>query len=194
MWVSDVMTSPAVSVSPATTVRTALRLLDEHKVTSLPVVDVYGKVVGVVSEADLVRESLLPDQRSHMIWQELPEHPPGRCVADVMTKHPVTVHAGDDLAQAVELLTSTAVKSLPVLEGSHLVGMVSRRDVVHLLARDDTRIEAEVSELFRADEVDWLADVCDGVVTVSGPTDASERRLAEALVGSVAGVVGIRIE
>jgi CBS domain-containing protein len=194
MWVSDVMTSPVVSVSPATTVRTALRLLDEHKVTSLPVVDVYGKVVGVVSEADLVRESVLPDQRSHMIWQELPQHPPAKCVADVMTKHPVTVHAGDDLANAVELLTTTAVKSLPVLEGSHLVGMVSRRDVVHLLARDDTRIEAEISELFRADEVDWMADVCDGVVTVSGPKDAGERRLAEALVGSVAGVVGIRIE
>ncbi|MGZ4436231.1 MAG: CBS domain-containing protein [Nocardioides sp.] len=194
MWVRDVMSSPVVTVSPQTSVRTALRLLDEHKVTSLPVVDVYGRVIGVVSEADLVRESVLPDQRRRIMWQEMTERPPARIVEDVMTGHPVTADAGDDLAAVVELLTTTTVKSVPVLDRGHLVGMLSRRDVVHLLARDDERIEAEVSELFRADGVDWMADVCDGVVTVSGPGDPGERRLAQALAGSVAGVVGIRVE
>lgn len=194
MWVRDVMSSPVVTVSPQTSVRTALRLLDQHKVTSLPVVDVYGRVVGVVSEADLVRETLLPDQRHRIMWQELAERPAARIVEDVMSGHPVTAQAEDDLAQAVEMLTTTTVKSLPVMEHGHLVGMLSRRDVVHMLAREDDRIEAEVAELFRADGVDWMADVHDGVVTVSGPGDASERRLAQALAGSVAGVVGIRVE
>lgn len=193
MWVRDVMSAPVVTVTPEITVRAALRMLDQHKVTSLPVVDDRGVLVGIVSEADLVREELLPDQRSRILRPEVAEEPQARRVGDVMTGHPVTVGTDDDLADAVEMLTTTTVKSLPVLEHGDVVGMLSRRDVVHLLARGDERIEAEICELFRADGVDWLADVADGVVTVSGPVDEPERRLAQALVGSVAGVVGIKV-
>jgi CBS domain-containing protein len=194
MWVRDAMTTPAITVTECTSVRAALKLLDEHRVTSLPVVDEEGRLVGIVSEADLVRDALLHDQRSHMIPTEVRETPPPRHVADVMTAHPVTAVESDDLAEAVELLTSTTVKSVPVLREGRVVGVLSRRDVVHLLARDDERIEAEVAELFRADGMDWLADVEEGVVRVSGPVDEPQRRLAQALAGSVAGVVAVRID
>jgi CBS domain-containing protein len=194
MWVRDAMSTPAITVGEETSVRAALKLLDEHCVTSLPVVDEEGRVVGIVSEADLVRDALLPDPRTRLIPQEVRETAPPRKVAEVMTRHPVTVTEHDDLAEAVELLTSTAVKSVPVLAEGRLVGVLSRRDVVHLLAREDERIEAEISELFRADGVDWLAEVSDGVVRVSGPADEKQRRLAQALAGSVAGVVAIRID
>lgn len=194
MWVRDAMSTPAITVTERTTVRAALKLLDEHCVTSLPVLDEEGRVAGIVSEADLVRDALLPDQRTQMTPRDYRETPPPREVGDVMTRHPVTVTERDDLAEAVELLTTTAVKSVPVLAEGRLVGVLSRKDVVHLLARDDERIEAEVSELFRADGLDWLADVSEGTVRVSGPVDEQQRRLAQALAGSVAGVVAIRVE
>ena len=194
MWVRDAMTTPPITVTERTTARAALKLLDEHRVSSMPVLDDDGRLVGVVSEADLVRDVLLHDQRSHMIPPGVRDMPPPREVADVMTSHPVTVTECDDLAEAVELLTTTNVKSVPVLREGRVVGVLSRRDVVHLLARDDERIEAEVSELFRADGVDWLADVEEGVVRVSGPVDEPQRRLAQALAGSVAGVVAVRVD
>ncbi len=193
MLVREVMSSPVVSTTAEASVREAVRLLDEHGITSMPVLDRGGRLVGVVSEADLVREVLRPDPRAHMM-------PPGRAgtlaasrVEEVMTTFPVTVHPDDDLAEAVDLLTSTSVKSVPVVVDGVVAGMLSRRDVVHLLARSDDRIETEVTELFRADGVDWLADVRDGTVDVTGPAGEAERRLATALAGSVPGVVAVRV-
>lgn len=193
MLVREVMSSPVVSTTSGTSVREAVRLLDEHRITSMPVLDDSGRLVGVVSEADLVREVLRPDPRAHMM-------PPGRAttavatrVDEVMTTFPLTVHPDEDLAEAVDLLTSTSVKSVPVVADGVVVGVLSRRDVVHLLARSDERIEAEVVELFRADGVDWLADVVDGTVHVTGPATEPERRLAAALAGSVPGVVAVRV-
>lgn len=194
MWVREAMTSPVVTVTEDMSVRAALKLLDRHRVTSLPVVDDAGRVVGIVSEADLVRDAVLRDQRKRIIPQDVTDTPPPRRVGDVMTAHPVTVTGTDDLADAVELLTTTTVKSLPVLEEGHVVGVLSRRDVVHLLAREDERIEADVVELFRAEDVDWLVDVDEGVVRVNGPADEPERRLAQALAGSVTGVVAVRVD
>jgi osmotically-inducible protein OsmY len=71
--------------------------------------------------------------------------------------------------------------------------MVSRRDVVHLLARDDERIEQQVDELYREAGVDWLVRVDDGTVTVEGPDDRSSRAIAISLASTVAGVTDVRI-
>ncbi|MGH3355943.1 MAG: CBS domain-containing protein [Nocardioidaceae bacterium] len=191
MLVREVMSTPAVTVSDRTSLRAALRMLDEHNITAMPVVDDRGGIIGVVSEADLVRDSVLPDGRAHMIPVHLSRSTPPRRVADVMTTSALTVTGGSDLADAVELMTSTMVKSLPVVDTGRVVGVVSRRDVVHLLARVDDRIQAEVADLLRSEGTDWLADVDDGVVRVSGPADQHERRIAEVLAGCVAGVVAI---
>jgi hypothetical protein len=115
-------------------------------------------------------------------------------VSEVMNRHPVAVRGDADLSEAVELMTSTAIKSLPVVDGRGcVVGMLSRRDVVHLLARDDERIERQVDELYRAAGVDWLVRVEDGTVTVEGPDDRSSRAIATSLAATVAGVTDVRI-
>ncbi|HJR37415.1 MAG TPA: CBS domain-containing protein, partial [Nocardioidaceae bacterium] len=67
MIVKDVMTSPAITVDAGTTVKNALRLLDRYRVTSLPVTDAQGQVVGIVSEADLLRDLVRKDTRTHML-------------------------------------------------------------------------------------------------------------------------------
>ena len=195
MLVREVMTPRPVTVHPGTESKTALRLLDRHAVTSMAVVDGESRIVGVVSEADLIREALPPDPRAHMIPpSEDPRPTRPHTVGEVMNRHPVAVTADADLSEAVALMTSTAVKSLPVVDGrGRVVGMVSRRDVVHLLARDDERIEREVDELFREAGVDWLVRVDDGEVTVEGPGDRSSRAIATSLAATVAGVTGVRI-
>jgi CBS domain-containing protein len=194
MLVRELMTRQPVVTSPRTRTKVALRLLDQHLITSMAVVDAENRIVGVVSEADLVRASApLPDARAHMIPSHGDPHLGGpQTVGDVMNRHPVVVHAETDVAEAVELMTSTAVKSLPVVdERRRVIGMLSRRDVVHLLARDDDRVEREVDELFREAGVDWLVRVQDGLVNVEGPQDAQARALAESLAASVPGVVGV---
>ena len=195
MLVREVMTPHPVTVHPGTETKTALRLLDEHAVTSMAVVDGDSRIVGVVGEADLVREALPHDPRAHMLPPaEDPRPARPHTVGEVMNRHPVAVHGDTDLSDAVELMTSTAVKSLPVVDGRRrVVGMVSRRDVVHLLATDDQRIERQVDELYREAGLDWLVRVDDGTVTVAGPDDRSSRAIAISLASTVAGVTDVRI-
>ncbi|RYP89072.1 CBS domain-containing protein [Nocardioides guangzhouensis] len=192
MLVREVMTAPAVTVSERATVKEAIGLLDRHDVAALPVVDTNGFLVGVVSEADVIREMVVPDPRVHELPVRLTTAPFLARVADVMSNHPLTVTGDTELAKAADLLTSTVVKSLPVVDHGKVVGIVSRRDIVRLLSRQDERIEAEIDELIRQDGRDWMVEVADGIVTVEGPVDVSEERLAEVLVSSVPGVIGLR--
>ena len=112
---------------------------------------------------------------------------PGR-VDEVMSRHPVTVEPESDVADAVELMMSNGVKSLPVVEHGRVVGVFSRRDVVHVLARPDDAVQEEVGELFRELGRDWLLNVHDGGVEVEGPETAAEIRLAEVVAATVPGV------
>lgn len=194
MLVREVMTRWPVSVRPSTSTKEALRLLDDHSITSLPVVHADGRIVGVVSEADLMRDALPHDPRAHMIPHEggTPRHPTQ--VDEVMNHHPVTVQGDSDLAEVVDLMTSTSVKSLPVVDrGLHVIGMVSRRDIVHMLARADERVQREVGELFRNLGVDWMVEVHDGAVTVEGPQGDKARALAETAAATVPGVMSVTV-
>lgn len=193
MLVREVMSAPAITVSAQTLTRSALKMLDEYGITAMPVVDPNGGIVGVVSEADLVRDEILPDPRSHMNPISVTEWGPPQRVGDVMSTHALTVSSGTDLADAVDLMTSTVVKSLPVVDDGRVVGVISRRDVVHVLARRDDAIRAELEDLVRGESAQWLVEVTDGVVHILGPADYHERRIAEVLAGSVAGVVAVRV-
>ena len=192
MLVREVMTAPAVTVSERATVKEAISLLDRHDIAALPVLDARGQLVGVVSEADVIRETVLPDPRVRDLPVRLTTTPVLARVADVMSNHPLTVTGGTELATAADLLTSTVVKSLPVVEHGRVVGMLSRRDIIRVLARQDDRIEADLDELIRQDGQDWMVQVADGIVTVEGPATDAEERLAEVLVCSVPGVIGLR--
>jgi CBS domain-containing protein len=194
MIVRELMTSNPKTVRPDTTVKEALRVLDEHNVTSLPVVDGAGHIVGVVSEADLIRDLVAPDNRLHAAPVEPENYDRPRYVDDVMTAHPVTVRPDTDLATAVDLATTTGVKSLPVVEGDRVVGMLSRRDVVRMLARSDQQLEGEVDALLLwAGLRDWLVDVHDGIAEITGPPDGGQRVVARVIAGSVPGVVEVRV-
>lgn len=191
MLVRDVMTTAVVTARPEQRVKQAIQLLHEHQVTALPVVDDAGHLVGVLSEADVLRGALLPDRRT----RELPVHTDGRTspllVEDVMTTQPISVAADADLAAAAAVLVDTQVKSLPVVDGDRVVGVVSRRDVIAVLARSDALIETELGELLRAAEIELAVEVVDGVARLDGATEVHAREIARVLAGTVPGVVGI---
>jgi CBS domain-containing protein len=107
----DVMTTSVVSVSPNETVDEAARLLTFHDISGLPVCD-NGRVLGVVSEADLIGKS-------------------GSTVGEVMTAPAVTVSESTGLEQVAEMLTQQRIRRLPVIDSQgNLAGVVSRRDVL----------------------------------------------------------------
>ena len=195
MRIRDVMSSPVVSVTPETTVKEAALLLVERGFNALPVID-GDELVGIVTEADLVPLESRPDPRSHMLPVPADSAPLPHTVHEVMTRDVITLRAEEDAAQAAQLMLRRRLRSIPITARGRLVGMVTRRDLLRLLARHDDDIRRELMALL-ADE---LPDACvkvavaDGVVTLGfrswlGPRD---RRIAELLAGTVPGVRQVR--
>ena len=127
MLVRDLMTSPAVIIRPDAEAVEAARLLDRLNLTSLPVVDHDLRLVGIISEADLITWLATPPGTSAA----------GPCVRDLMTRRVLTAAADEDVSQVVSLMSETILKSLPVLLRGRVVGMVSRRDIVRAIAHGE---------------------------------------------------------
>lgn len=195
MLVREVMTTEPITVRVETSVREALGLLDQHSITSLPVVADDSVVVGVLSEADLLVGRLLHDDRSSILPRTAETRGTADSVGAVMSRRPVTVTEGTDLADVARIMSSTGFKSMPVVDSSgRLVGVVSRRDIVRTLARSDADIEHDLTDLFRTLDVDWMARVHDGRVRISGATDDKARSLAHAVASTVAGVLHVSFD
>lgn len=196
MLVRDVMTRDPITVTRRTSIREALRVLADHGISALPVVDASGRMYGIASEADLIAETVVPDPRAHERPIEItPVHPP-RFVDEVCTRSVVTVRPADDVALAVDLMGSTGAKSLPVVDDDwQLLGIVSRSDVVAALARTDAVVAADIQAVLEScGRGDWLVEVEDGSVHISGPTGTAERSLAHVVAHTVPGVVDVRID
>lgn len=195
MLVRDVMTEKPVTVHPDTKIKDAATILAARAITAMPVVDDAGRLCGVLSEADVIRDAFVSDPRGHLM--PLPEQHslPVQVVSEVMTPRAISVHPSTDAAEAAELMTSTAVKSLPVLDDcGRLVGVVSRSDLVSVRARGDGVIEREVNSLLVSlGHHDWTVEVNDGAVRIDGPEDPTDRSLAEIAATSVAGVVLVKV-
>ncbi len=192
MLAREIMTSPAITTTPDLTVKEAIRTLDRHEITALPVVDERHRLVGIVSEADLIRGELVSDPRAHARTADdgLEESP--KAVADVMTTGVLAVHESTDAADIARLMLDTGVKSIPVVHGQRVVGIVSRRDLIRVLAVSDDRIEDEIHRLFAEAGLDgWTATVTDGHVELSGNGLDRDARVAAILARTVAGVSGV---
>jgi len=191
MLVREVMTSPAVTVTGGTPLKEAIRLLDEHQITAMPVIDHAGRLVGVVSEADVLRDTVPADRRAHERLVAISGPTVCLAVTDVMTHLPISVSPDVDVAEAVDVLVNTQVKSLPVVHQGRVVGIVSRRDVIAVLARNDVLIEAEIDDELRGAGVECTVDVSDGVVRLSDAASPEAARIATVIASRVPGVVGV---
>jgi CBS-domain-containing membrane protein len=193
MLIRELMTAPAVTITNDTAIADALRLLDQHKITTLPVIDRHGSFLGVVSEADLVANAAQLDDRVYLSAVRVSSVSPLRRVEEVMTRLAVSVHSDDEIEVAVDLMTATTLKSLPVVDNGRVAGVISRSDIIHLLANWDDRVHGDVADLLHEEFPEWAVEVHDGVVTVTGPADERQRRLAEILAGTVRGVVAVQV-
>ena len=206
MKVSDVMTVDVVSVAPDTGLKAAARKMVEFGVSGLPVIDDTGKLVGIITEADFVKQEAGRSQFRYRrlldaVFGERETRPQGDTVADAMTRQPLTVDENARLAEAAREMSDRGVKRLPVVDGNdHLLGIVSRADIVAAYVRPDDVIEDQI----RLDVIERIlmiegheldVSVEEGVVHVAGTVPTrTDARLLEELVGRLEGVVRVEAE
>ncbi|WP_328649630.1 CBS domain-containing protein [Amycolatopsis sp. NBC_00348] len=196
MQARDIMSSPVVTVTPEMTVKYAANLLSAHGFTALPVLGGDGGLVGVVTEADLVRDRFPRDARYRAGPDERPAAPPSGTVGGVMTTPAVGMDAGTDVVDLVRVLLEDRIRSMPIVDGAHVVGVVTRRDLVRALARDDTVISADVRHQLSiyGGPRRWTVEVHDGAVeVVDAFDDETDRHVATVLAQAVPGVTAVRV-
>ncbi|MDX2530942.1 MULTISPECIES: CBS domain-containing protein [Streptomyces] len=200
--VSDVMTHTVAAIGRGASFKEIVRMMHDWKVSALPVLEGEGRVVGVVSEADLLPKEEFRDSDPDRYTQlrRLSDLAKAGAVTagELMTSPALTVHADATLAQAARALARAKVKRLPVVdELGMLQGIVSRADLLKVFLRDDEEIAEEVrrevvSYLFPAPASAVRVTVGDGVVTLSGRIrDTSLVPVAARLVRAVEGVVNV---
>ena len=195
MRAKDAMTSPAITVTPETRCKDAAARLVRHRISALPVVDESGRLAGLVSEADLLSLEATPDPRSAATPLPARAMPLPRTVDEVMTREVYTVDEDTDLGTVAQRMLEANVKRFPVVRGDRVVGIVSRHDLVRVIARADADLAAGVHKLLSDEGVRLTAmgvTVHDGVVELTGDGDRQTLRLAEILARSVPGVLDVR--
>ncbi|GAA2961441.1 CBS domain-containing protein [Kitasatospora cinereorecta] len=199
--VSDLMTHTAVAVGSGASYKDIVQLMDQWKVSALPVLAGEGRVVGVVSEADLLaKEGDRPDGPSTPADRPFVDAAKaGALYAEQLMSSPaITVHADAPIAEAARIMARRHVKRLPVVDGVGLLeGVISRSDLLKVFLRSDDDIETEAAAVVAGLPVASGVDVrvADGVVTMGG--DLSDRSLVPLLaraVRAVEGVVDVRVD
>jgi CBS domain-containing protein len=198
-YVKDVMTTDVVAVRIDTSYRDLAAQLRTHRVSGFPVVDDDGKVVGVVSESDLLTAGTPGSghRAFHRHHQDPPAAPPA--AADLMTHPAVTIGSEEPVRRAAALMSAGKLRRLPVVDhGGRLVGILSRADVLSVFARPDEEIRREVTrdviaDGFFLDPSPFTVTVKDGIVTLAGPLGSVilGRNIIDQ-VGHLEGVVAVR--
>jgi CBS domain-containing protein len=211
MKAKEIMVRDVVAVSPTTPVREAARMMVDHRVSGLPVVDADGRVVGIVSEGDLIHRAETGTERRRSWWLEalagaeelardyVLSH--ARKVGDVMTRRVISAAEESELGQIAALMERHRVKRVPIVRDGRLVGIVSRADLVKAYLQVATRPAQALTDADIRSRLDavlahepWVdtallnVSVDEGVVELGGCVSSDEQRkalqvAAEALPG-----------
>ncbi|GGN84420.1 histidine kinase [Actinoplanes lobatus] len=186
MRVRDIMTSPVHFTWHDAPVECAAELMTTYEVTALPVLGADGRLVGMISEGDLLwhRVPAEPEADPGLHPDTEPTFRPGT-VVEVMSEYPVTTVPGADVADAAQAMLDHDVRSLPVVDGGAVVGVVSRRDILRSMVRDDLTLNGDVQA--RLDDYAgrpglWFAEVNAGVAVVTGRYPNEQQRRVVALL------------
>ena len=211
MRAHQIMTKAVITVSPETTILEAANIMLQRHVSGLPVIDAAGKLVGIISEGDLIRRPEIGTLKKRGRWLGVLTgpgklatdfvHEQGRKVGEVMTTSPLTITEDTALAEIADLMERNNVKRLPVTRGDALVGIVSRANLLQAVAslarevRDPTADDDHIrNRIFAAlEKQDWCpfglnVIVRDGIVHLSGViTDERSRQAAIVAAENVEG-------
>jgi CBS domain-containing protein len=223
MQACDVMTKSVVTISRTAPLEEAARLMIEHRISGIPVVDDHGTVIGIITEGDLLRRSETGTDRTQVGWLTR-LLAPGRMahdyvrahshrVEDVMTQDIVSARPDSSLGEVVAMMESRGVRRIPVIEHDRLIGIVSRADLIHALvqllpaaASAEARVVLEDADIHRRilrrmKEQPWAlprfisVTVTDGTVVLKGVvTDQREHRALQVLAETTPGVKALRDE
>jgi CBS domain-containing protein len=202
--VQNVMTADVASVMVDTPYAEVVSTLADRRVSALPVLDGFNRVVGVVSEADLLHKVEFIGEETEIRFFEWGTKKVNRAKAnaatagDLMTSPAVTIQPEVSLTVAAKRMEGEHIKRLPVLdEMGRLIGIVSRRDLLKMYLRPDSEVRDEVIEgvlrpLLSVDPLTAQVEVTDGVVTLNGEVDRkSTAQIAAHVTKRVPGVVQV---
>jgi CBS domain-containing protein len=191
MKVSDVMTEKVFTVTVDTPLKTVATRMLEYGVTGMPVV-IGERVLGVISETDILfKERTAPDRKGVVDWLvHYGEDPPvakldARTAGEAMTAPAVTIASGRSIADAATMMLDLGIDRLPVVDGGHLVGIVTRTDLVRAFTRGDEEIGREIRrggmlQRLWVDPEQLDVSVDQGNVVLAGEMDTED--LADSLV------------
>jgi len=195
MQARQIMTSPVLTVRPDTTVREAAMLLLGNRITAAPVLDDRADLVGIVSEADLVIDRFGHDPRNQ-VRPVRDESPGPQTVGEVMTTPVVALGPSADAADLAQTMLDSDIRSVPIVEGATVIGIVSRRDLLRTLVRDDDAIRADIIDRITDccdPDGNWDVQVTDGaVIIIVGDLD-DDGRAAIAVARTVPGVSSVHL-
>lgn len=202
MKVRDLMTTDAITTTPEAPLKEAARTMVREKVSGLPVLQ-DGKLVGIVTEGDFLRQEANRDQPYRLslleaLFGDGGAEPAVETVGEVMSEPVITITADATVSEAARVMSHRKVKRLPVVDDDgSLIGVISRADVVNAFTKPDEVIEDEVREdivrrlLFLEPDAVGV-DVKEGVVTLTGELEnRTEAHLLEELTRRIAGVVRV---
>jgi CBS domain-containing protein len=206
MKVKELMTREVVTIPPETSLKEVAATLAREGVSGLPVCDVDGRVLGVVSEGDILyKEQSRPDRRGGPLarlvdggWYAAAAKGAARTAGEAMTAPAVTIGPDRPVAAAARMMVERQVNRLPVVKDGQLFGIVTRADLVRAFTRSDDDVAAEIREhvLRRALWVEpgtIEVAVENGEVTLRGALESrSDVRLLSKLTARVPGVVTVR--
>lgn len=214
MKAGDIMTRSVITIDADSTVAQAAQRMLDHRISGMPVIDNGGRVIGIISEGDLLHRAETGTERRKSWWLGLMagassqaenftrEH--GRTVRDVMSANVISVDENADLSEVVHLMEGRRIKRVPVLKDRQVVGIVSRANLMRVLATlessaaapnaDDRTIRERVLQAYKGQS--WAPDfgenvvVKDGVVHLWGSVRTESQR--QALVVGARNVAGVR--
>ncbi|SRR6266508_4357339 len=201
MKARDVMVSPVITVKPSSSVQEAAKTLLENRISAVPVLDDAGKLVGILSEGDLMHRVETGTERRYSWWVRLvagdaslpadyiKAH--GRKVADVMTSNVITARPETPLEEIAILLERNAIKRVPIVKDGQLLGIVSRANLIQAVASAPRGPEVSLLDSAIRDKLlahlkaqPWAhtgllnVTVNDGVVNLWGMTSSELERKA----------------
>lgn len=214
MKAEDVMTRDVISIDPDSTVLQAARLMLQHRISGLPVIDAHGQLVGVLSEGDFLRRRETNTEKRRSRWLEFLmgpgriaaeyTHSHGCKVSEAMTRNPQTVSETASLEDIVELMERHRIKRVPVLCGDEVVGIVTRSNLMRAMvsvaravpppATDDMAIRQKLMDEIQ--KADWAPSatidvvVRDGIVELWGVIIDDRQR--EALKVAAENIPGVK--
>ena len=201
--VRDVMTSPVVSVPPNAPVKAIAELILSERVSAVPVVGANGHLLGIVSDADLLPKQIDLPSGAHVPWfggghfsQDFRRRREALTAEELMTSPVICAHPDTTLRQAAKTMCLRHIKRLPVVDGSSLVGIVSRSDLLRVYLLPDENLRRRAEHLLRGalamGSAAMTVTVSEGVVTVEGEVATrSEADLVMRLLTRLEGVIGV---